>query len=249
MKPPRLLLVPVVFACFSLPALLPAQEGASADVITFPKPGGTITLRNCVITKIEPDGVRVTHSAGTAKVPYEHLPEAWKTAIPYDATAAQAYRLTQESVSQDATARAEKEKKALYEIEMAKLEKSRPKLRPVGTTWISREAMKADTEIFHVRVLAVEDDALIAERMSERPPTIDPQSAAAGAAIPVVMSQAGLWPTGTFVLLSGNLPKDVADQDEFSVQADRDGTRRYDAADGSKRTLRVYEITRHNAPQ
>src|SRR5687768_4776567 len=53
MKPHcRRLLVPVVFACFSLTALLHAQEGASADVITFPKPGGTITLRNCVVTKI-----------------------------------------------------------------------------------------------------------------------------------------------------------------------------------------------------
>lgn len=253
MKPSFRLLAPVVFtvtfACLSLTGTVQAQEGATAASVTFPKPGGTITLLNCTVTKIEPDGVRVSHSAGTAKIPYEHMPEDWQKAINYDATAAQAYRVSQDSASLDATARAEKDRKLLYDAEMVRLEKSRPKLRPVGMTWISREAMKVDTEIINVRVVSVEEDFLVAEKMSERPPTIDPQSIAAGAAVPVVMSAAGMWPTGTLVVLTGNLPKDVADQDEFCIQANRDGTRKYDSSDGGKRTLRVYEIARHNAPQ
>lgn len=72
------------------------QVGASVPTLTIPKPGGTITLTNCTVTKVEPDGVRVSHDTGFAKVPYSHMPQQWRDAVPYDPVkAAEHKRITE----------------------------------------------------------------------------------------------------------------------------------------------------------
>lgn len=63
-----------------------AQVGATIDSLTLrSSTGAESTLTHCKVIKVEPDGVRVTHDAGVAKVPYEAMPEAWKAAAPIDA--------------------------------------------------------------------------------------------------------------------------------------------------------------------
>lgn len=71
---------------------LAAQVGATADTITIPRGLEPLVLRECKVTKLEPDGVRVMHSTGFAKVPWEHMPEAWKAGMHYDPAAAAEYR-------------------------------------------------------------------------------------------------------------------------------------------------------------
>ena len=69
-----------------------AQVGAKVDEITMPNAGGTPqTMHHCVVTKIEPDGVRVTHDAGFSKIPFLYMPEEWKKAVPHDDAKADAY--------------------------------------------------------------------------------------------------------------------------------------------------------------
>lgn len=75
---------------FALPIY--GQVGATAESVTIPKPGGVMTLTNCTVTKLEPDGVKVTHAGGVAKVPWEHMPHAWKTGMYYDPRAAAEHR-------------------------------------------------------------------------------------------------------------------------------------------------------------
>ncbi|MEZ0386736.1 MAG: hypothetical protein ACAI34_06700 [Verrucomicrobium sp.] len=243
----RLLLI----SSAALPCGAFAQEGAKAEVITFPKPGGSITLQQCVVTKIEPDGVRVSHTAGTAKVPYEYLPEEWKKSVPFDEVAAQKYRTDQIQSAKENAARAEKEQRALYEAEMAKIERTRPRFRPAGTTWIDQEqARLGAAEIVHVMVVSVEDNTLLVEKISERPPpTVDGKAPQGIIATNGNLTKVTYWPTGTLLILKGNLPSDLADDDVFSIQGLKDGTSKYETADGVKKTLRIYDVLRHNAPQ
>lgn len=69
-----------------------AQLGAVAESITIPTSGGLTVLKHCKVTKVDPDGVRVVHDAGMAKVPYEYMPEGWALAAGIDRAVAQAYR-------------------------------------------------------------------------------------------------------------------------------------------------------------
>jgi hypothetical protein len=75
-----------------LTAPLAAQVGAEADAVTLPGKFQPLTLRQCKVTKVEPDGVRVMHSTGMAKVPWEHMPAEWKAGMYYDPAAAAVYR-------------------------------------------------------------------------------------------------------------------------------------------------------------
>jgi len=69
-----------------------AQIGAVADSITITTAGGLAVLKHCKVIKIDPDGVRVMHDAGMAKVPYEFMPESWLAASGINRETAKAYR-------------------------------------------------------------------------------------------------------------------------------------------------------------
>ncbi len=61
-----------------LALLLCAAAQAASDPLpdmTIPKPGGgTVLLTGVTLVKVEPDGLKVMHSAGAAKVPIECVP-------------------------------------------------------------------------------------------------------------------------------------------------------------------------------
>ena len=51
-----------------------------------------VVYREAQVTSIEPDGLRITHKFGVAKVPFEELPETLRTKYHYDKKKADAYR-------------------------------------------------------------------------------------------------------------------------------------------------------------
>jgi hypothetical protein len=82
----------IVFALAVAASAARAQVGARVDEITVAEPGGRVTFKSCVVTKVEPDGVRVAHEYGIAKIPYEAMPEAWKATMHHTDAAAAAFR-------------------------------------------------------------------------------------------------------------------------------------------------------------
>jgi hypothetical protein len=82
--------------------LLFAARALAGDVLPLLKTvnaaGTLIELRDVHIVKVEADGVRVMHSSGTAKVPFERLPEDLQLKYGFDpAKAYQSREAAQES--------------------------------------------------------------------------------------------------------------------------------------------------------
>lgn len=111
---PLLLLVPV---------LLAAEDEKLAELVTLDGK----TYQGVTIRKVEPDGLSILHAAGTAKVPFEKLPEELQEKYGYDATAAAEHRkqAAEAQRKQDAAERAagEKRKKEAAKAAMAEADK------------------------------------------------------------------------------------------------------------------------------
>jgi len=52
------------------------------------------TFRKCEVVKVEPDGIRISHDGGAAKIAFEELPDALQRQYGFDAAKAAAYRKT-----------------------------------------------------------------------------------------------------------------------------------------------------------
>lgn len=65
------------------------------------------TLKNAVVLKVEPDGLRLEHSAGVSKVKFEDLPAAVQKQFTFDREQAEDFRQKQEA-SREARAEAER---------------------------------------------------------------------------------------------------------------------------------------------
>lgn len=50
------------------------------------------TYRHCDVTRVEPDGIVVTHSEGVARIPFENLPQALQTKYHFDPATVAEYR-------------------------------------------------------------------------------------------------------------------------------------------------------------
>lgn len=76
--------------------MLLAVNASAADVIPSlraPNAGGTMMeLREVRVLKVEPDGIRVMHSMGMAKIPYESLPEELRAKYGISSSSAQKHR-------------------------------------------------------------------------------------------------------------------------------------------------------------
>jgi hypothetical protein len=95
-----------------LPLLMLAAPAWAGDVLpvlkTVNAAGTLIELRDVKIVKVEADGVRVMHSSGTAKVPFERLPDDLQLKYGFDPSKAYQYReAAQASASAGATAPAQ----------------------------------------------------------------------------------------------------------------------------------------------
>lgn len=79
-----------------LPLMLLAMNANAGDVLPnlrVPNAGGTMMeLREVRVMRVEPDGLRVMHSMGMAKVPYEALPEDLRLKYGINSSDAQKHR-------------------------------------------------------------------------------------------------------------------------------------------------------------
>jgi hypothetical protein len=81
-----LLLLPLLFASGVM-----AQD--KLPDLRIQNSGGTVmNIQDVKLLRVEPDGLRVLHAAGTAKVPYELLPEALQVKYGFTAAKAQEHR-------------------------------------------------------------------------------------------------------------------------------------------------------------
>ncbi len=204
----------VVIACLSAAAITHAQVGAKLPQLSIPKPIGESVFTNCVVTAVESDGVRITHDAGSAKIPYEHMPEAWKIA-----TAAQMDEI--------------KQQKAAREMEVAR----------VAREAAIKEAKLKKVESFYVTVISVLKEGLIVDCLQASRPIADSSASLGGGG---GVASGGYHRTGTILLLTGEYPKGIVDNDTFTVQAEADGTAQYQNVAGATKTVRKYNVLHHN---
>jgi hypothetical protein len=192
-----------------------AQVGATIETLTMPKPGGETVLLHCVVTKVEPDGVRVTHDGGVAKVPYERMPESWKNAVPYDAASASEYRAKQNSSAQAAVLATEAEKKR--QLEREAYFRKHGKYPPASkATWYDPAFQYPEADRFAVRIVSVHKDRLLVHK-----------------------TQRSTGSYGPAMLLVGNLPGDVADGEVVMIQATKGNAVEY-----GNSTVREYTVLR-----
>ena len=94
-----------------------AQVGAKLPSVSMRNAGGSLlTFTNCTVTAVEPDGLRVMHDAGFAKLPFEALPPEMQRALGFDAAKVEQFR--EEKRQAEARAAA-----AMREAEAARLAK------------------------------------------------------------------------------------------------------------------------------
>lgn len=77
---------------------LEATESSAVDSYKLPSPFETTrtSYTEAELMAVEPDGIRIKHTLGTAKVPYEELPEQVKSDLgPFDPSRATAFREAQ----------------------------------------------------------------------------------------------------------------------------------------------------------
>lgn len=100
-------------------------------------------LTNVRVFKVEPDGIKFTHDAGIAKVPFEELPQVYKDKYQFNADAAKSFRQEAIAKNQEATKKIRDAKQVAWENELAQIkeEKERIATTPRLTTPISVKGM------------------------------------------------------------------------------------------------------------
>lgn len=86
-----------------------ATAGEPLPDLTLPIAGGVRKLEKVELVKVEPDGIRVIHSAGMAKVPFESLPVELQKKYGYDPAKAKVHREATNAAVAESRAKAEKE--------------------------------------------------------------------------------------------------------------------------------------------
>ena len=74
----------------ALVALALTSHCFGLDIVTRT---GTV-YRKCEVVKVEPDGIRISHDGGAAKITFEELPDALQKQYGFDAAKVAAYRKT-----------------------------------------------------------------------------------------------------------------------------------------------------------
>ena len=111
----------IVNYCLGLMMLQPvltnaADTGAEQSAASLPTTGAIgrvdittesgITYQDCKITRVEPNGISVSHAKGIAKIPFTDLPEEFRTRYNYSPTNAAAYTRSIEKQREEAAAAA-----------------------------------------------------------------------------------------------------------------------------------------------
>ncbi len=70
-----------------------------------------VTYKQATVSKVEADGVRITHADGAARITFEDLPDALQRQYNYDPAKVAAYRKQVEDAREDAAAKAAAEQR------------------------------------------------------------------------------------------------------------------------------------------
>lgn len=108
------------------------QVGTTLASLTVPSVVGTpVTLKNCTVVAIQPDGIRVMHENGSAKIPFEHLSPSLQFAVDHDPTKAAAFRSQQQAEARAAAIAAQKTAENIAKSHASVPVSSQPARQPV----------------------------------------------------------------------------------------------------------------------
>jgi monoamine oxidase len=135
----------------SLAAILITILGAA--ILTLgedPKPLTIITLsgekfENGVVTRVEPDAVTITHSAGVARIPFSNLPPELRTQLGFDAEKLAAFNAAQAAAAK-ARAEAEAQQQKNARAEQQRIDSRRAHKLAALRRWASQNLMVASRE-------------------------------------------------------------------------------------------------------
>ena len=139
---------------------LAAAQDPPAKLFTLTTTAGR-TYSGATITKVEPDGLRVTHESGTAKIPFEKLPEELRIKYGYDPAKAAEFKKKSEKklAEQEHTIQSELDQQAREAAAKAKAQ---------GNAATLAKAAKQEAFI----VSSVGDDGLLVNRVIVRESTV-----------------------------------------------------------------------------
>jgi len=212
--------------------------------------GGFATYTHCKVFKIEPDGVRITHDGGGAKVPLQFLPEAWKAVIPVDEAAIKEFQEKQKLDAAKYAEWAKEERRKMEEKEAAaKLPATKgrtPKRATIAKKdWVDPTLKEKGAEVLMVEVTTVLTEGILVSVLEEKYSGSSSGLASVGGGGGV---SGGVYygHSGKTVMLKGALPKGLIDGDRFSVQALKTGTYAYTAVNGASRTVAAYDALHYD---
>jgi hypothetical protein len=225
------------------------QLGAKAVQLTISSPSGTpIVLSNCVVTRIEPDGVRVSHDSGFAKVPYKMMPAVWRNSVLIDEKAAKEFREKAALEGREALLKAEQEMARQTQEAANKNNAITGKNRSpkYAFTWVDNSADKKKFAIMKVEVISVLPQGLLVHRLQPTAPRADRMTSVGGGGS---VAPGGYEKSGTKVLLKGKLPPNPVDGMIFSVQAEKTGTTQLNSETDVQSTISVYDSIAHDSKE
>ncbi len=236
----------VYFFIFSVSTAY-AQVGAKADAIMMPNAAGTpITFNRCVVTKIEPDGVKVSHDDGFAKIPYQFLPEAWKKAMPYDEGKAKDFMKQKERQTGNVVTEAQAAEKAkTLAVEIAKSQaRKEAAIAEVRIAAAAKVLAAQEAEAAEARAAGIAPSELLHIRAKVI------QVIRGGLLVDLLTDQGGALrePCTLFIACSPAQTRNVVDGQKIHSSVVSDGTYDYTTVLGANKRLRKYKLLKAVLP-
>ena len=126
-----------------------------------------VTYTNAKITRVEPDGITLTHSRGIAKIPFQELSDEIQKAYNYDPAKAASYR----GMTIQAQAEWERQHAAATQQQLTQRQKHLDAIKNKETQHETEEKARSSAETCKVEILQILDGGCLAipiERVWQR---------------------------------------------------------------------------------
>lgn len=171
--------------------------------------------RNATVTAVQPDGLRITHDEGVAKVPYEAIPTALAALYHFDAQAAQDYRQSEAAIHVETAARMQALRAAALRVQKDAAH---------------RTALKKDAQPLRVKIIQIIPGGALADPYEPIP------TATASAAIGLGGSVSTTYRlAGRLIFLDGRIRQ--SEGDTLQGSAVREGRFKYTDIEGIPRSI------------
>lgn len=205
---------------FVLLAAVSLSTAALAQPVNYP----VLTLtdgtryRDIVVIAVQPDGLRITHSEGAGKIPYEALPTEVAAPYHFDPQAAQEYRQREAAIQRGGTARMQ----ALSDTARQREEDA-----------AHRAALKKDAHPLRVKIIQIIPGGALADPYEPIPVASSTAALGLGGSVGSTYRL-----TGRLIYLDG--PIHQAEGDTLQGAAARAGHFEYTDTDGIPRSIPRY---------